>query len=193
MWVSWHKVAASHVLCLVHIRQSNRRLSFTDRWFFSGQVHEAVQPSFSLHQHSSLVCSGFLSSSPLSTSIFLPHSCPLSVHSSVLPSLSLSIPLSLSHLVWWCCVCVLQATAPVSIPVCSELAGPASGRDISVSWQSPHTIFKGLPVRLTRIHPHIDHPFFPLFPHTQSLSVFHSIQPGFDLPTFLLLLCFSTF
>ncbi|KAM7404861.1 hypothetical protein PAMP_012172 [Pampus punctatissimus] len=46
-----------------------------------------------------------------------------------------------------------QATAPVSIPVCPELAGlgsgnvtgPGTGNGISVSWQSPPVIFKGIP------------------------------------------------
>lgn len=51
---------------------------------------------------------------------------------------------------------MFQATAPVSIPVGPELAGLGSGRGtgpgigtengISVSWQSPPVIFKGVPV-----------------------------------------------
>lgn len=53
---------------------------------------------------------------------------------------------------------MFQATAPVSIPVGPELAGlgsgngsgpgtgPGPGNAISVSWQSPHVIFKGAPV-----------------------------------------------
>ncbi|XP_011600797.1 zinc finger protein 704 isoform X1 [Takifugu rubripes] len=36
-----------------------------------------------------------------------------------------------------------QATAPVSIPVCPELAELGSDNGISVSWQSPPVIFKG--------------------------------------------------
>lgn len=39
-----------------------------------------------------------------------------------------------------------QATAPVSIPVCPELAGLGSDNGISVSWQSPPVIFKGASV-----------------------------------------------
>lgn len=51
---------------------------------------------------------------------------------------------------------MFQATAPVSIPVGPELAGIGSGNGIgpgtgtgngiSVSWQSPPVIFKGIPV-----------------------------------------------
>lgn len=41
---------------------------------------------------------------------------------------------------------VLQATAPVSIPVCPELAGFGGDNGISVSWQSPPVIFKGASV-----------------------------------------------
>lgn len=51
---------------------------------------------------------------------------------------------------------MFQATAPVSIPVGPELAGLGSGNGtgpgtgtgngISVSWQSPPVIFKGVPV-----------------------------------------------
>ncbi|XP_071233023.1 zinc finger protein 704-like isoform X1 [Salvelinus alpinus] len=48
-----------------------------------------------------------------------------------------------------------QATAPVSIPVCSEQAdgneGIGNGDGISVSWQSPPVIFKGLTGPLTHI------------------------------------------
>lgn len=55
-----------------------------------------------------------------------------------------------------------QATAPVSIPVGPELAGigsgngigPGTGTDngISVSWQSPPVIFKGIPGATTHVH-----------------------------------------
>ena len=53
---------------------------------------------------------------------------------------------------------MFQATAPVSIPVGPELAelgsgngtrpgtGTGTGNGISVSWQSPPVIFKGIPV-----------------------------------------------
>lgn len=41
---------------------------------------------------------------------------------------------------------VFQATAPVSIPACPELAGLGSDNGISVSWQSPPVIFKGASV-----------------------------------------------
>uniref|UniRef100_A0A8C5DZB6 C2H2-type domain-containing protein n=2 Tax=Gouania willdenowi TaxID=441366 RepID=A0A8C5DZB6_GOUWI len=54
-----------------------------------------------------------------------------------------------------------QATAPVSIPVCPELAGIAngngigpgtgSGNGISVSWQSPAVMFKGVSGPVTHI------------------------------------------
>ncbi|XP_072222698.1 zinc finger protein 704 isoform X1 [Leuresthes tenuis] len=54
-----------------------------------------------------------------------------------------------------------QATAPVSIPVGPELAGIGSGNgigpgtgtgnDISVSWQSPPVIFKGIPGPVTHV------------------------------------------
>lgn len=58
----------------------------------------------------------------------------------------------------WPCglLSMFQATAPVSIPVGPELAGISSGNGIgpgtgtgngiSVSWQSPPVIFKGVPV-----------------------------------------------
>lgn len=41
---------------------------------------------------------------------------------------------------------IFQATAPVSVPVCPELAGLGSDNGISVSWQSPPVIFKGASV-----------------------------------------------
>lgn len=50
---------------------------------------------------------------------------------------------------------MFQATAPVRIPVGPELAGlgngngtgpgHGTGNGISVSWQSPHVLFKGVP------------------------------------------------
>lgn len=61
---------------------------------------------------------------------------------------------SSSGFVGW--LSMFQATAPVSIPVGPELAGIGSGNGIgpgtgtgngiSVSWQSPPVIFKGVPV-----------------------------------------------
>ncbi|XP_046896004.1 zinc finger protein 704 isoform X1 [Hypomesus transpacificus] len=89
---------------------------------------------------------------PLS-SVDVPHSEPSHISirggQSHLPSLlSQSAPSTLCHIRT---DHAYQATAPVSIPVCSELAGPASGRDISVSWQSTHTIFKGLPGPLAQV------------------------------------------
>ncbi|AWP09789.1 putative SLC2A4 regulator [Scophthalmus maximus] len=52
-----------------------------------------------------------------------------------------------------------QATAPVSVPVGPELAGldsgngtrPGTGNDISVSWQPPPVIFKGVPGPVTNV------------------------------------------
>lgn len=75
-------------------------------------------------------------------------------------SFCFSLNLSCSSLFLLCpllamvgCLSMFQATAPVSIPVCPELAGLGSGNGtgpgtgtgnaISVSWQSPHIIFKG--------------------------------------------------
>lgn len=56
---------------------------------------------------------------------------------------------------------MFQATAPVNIPVGPEIAGLGSGNGtgpgigtengISVSWQSPPVIFKGVPVSETLV------------------------------------------
>lgn len=73
----------------------------------------------------------------------------------------LSVCTSPVSLFWLChllagWLSMFQATAPVSIPVGPELAGIGSGNGIgpgtgtgngiSVSWQSPPYIFKGVPV-----------------------------------------------
>lgn len=69
------------------------------------------------------------------------------------PSLLVSVVSSPGYVGW---LSMFQATAPVSIPVGPELAGIGSGNGIgpgtgtgngiSVSWQSPPVIFKGIPV-----------------------------------------------
>lgn len=68
-------------------------------------------------------------------------------------SLLVSVVSSPGHVGW---LSMFQATAPVSIPVGPELAGVGSGNGIgpgtgtgngiSVSWQSPPVIFKGVSV-----------------------------------------------
>jgi len=74
---------------------------------------------------------------------------------------------------------MFQATAPVSIPVGPELAGIGSGNgigpgtgtgnDISVSWQSPPVIFKGIPVSEA-----LSHGFLSQSSH---LSCYFHLQP----------------
>lgn len=59
---------------------------------------------------------------------------------------SLTLSASFSPPLWDWPPSVFQATAPVSIPVCPELAGLGSDNGISVSWQSPPVIFKGTSV-----------------------------------------------
>lgn len=59
---------------------------------------------------------------------------------------SLTLSASSSPPLWGWPPSVFQATAPVSIPVCPELAGLGSDNGISVSWQSPPVIFKGASV-----------------------------------------------
>lgn len=69
---------------------------------------------------------------------------------------------------------VFQATAPVSIPVCPELAGLGSDNGVSVSWQSPPVIFKGASVSDALHHgPHL------LIPQQPSRSHFTFLNPNF--------------
>lgn len=76
---------------------------------------------------------------------------------------------------------MFQATAPVSIPVGPELAGLGNGNGtgpgigtgngISVSWQSPPVIFKGVPVSQALSHAFLIF-VFNFFPAVSTLNLF---------------------
>eukprot|EP00063_Salmo_salar_P015369 XP_013990204.1 PREDICTED: SLC2A4 regulator isoform X3 [Salmo salar] len=111
---------------------------------------------------------------PVSLTACLPRSEPSHIAMRGTPShaptlLSQSAPSTLCHIRT---DHAYQATAPVSIPVCSEQVGGndgiGNGDGISVSWQSSPVIFKGLPGPLT---------------HTRTVSFGEKRQPALHTHT----------
>ncbi|XP_021422549.2 zinc finger protein 704 isoform X1 [Oncorhynchus mykiss] len=111
---------------------------------------------------------------PVSLTTCLPRSEPSHIamrgtHGHAPTLLSQSAPSTLCHIRT---DHAYQATAPVSIPVCSEQVGGndgiGNGDGISVSWQSSPVIFKGLPGPLT---------------HTRTVSFGEKRQPALHTHT----------